>query len=133
MNYLFVSMAYINKKDGIMYTYSTGNFPVRSIDGHTAFFILYDQTTHVILVTPIKDAMGESMVAAFKENIEYLTERGFKRVFHVIDNVASKAIWVYLKEVKEGLQLVDPDDHRANATERAVETFKNHHQRIVHW
>ena len=92
MNQLFASMAYIDKKDGIMYTDLTDNFPVRSIEGYTAFFILYDWTTNEILATPIKDTADESMVAAFKENIEYLEERGFKPVFNVIDNIASKAI-----------------------------------------
>ena len=65
-------MAYIDKKDGIMYTDLTGNFPVRSIDGYTAFFILYDWTTNTIFATPIKDATDESMVAVFKEDIGYL-------------------------------------------------------------
>ena len=97
MNQLFASMAYINKKDGIMYTDLTGNFPVRSIDGYTAFFILYDWTTNAILATPIKDSTDESMVAAFKENIEYLEERGFKPELNVIDCIASKVIRANLK------------------------------------
>ena len=33
VNQLFASMTYIDKKDGIMYTDLTGNFPVRSIEG----------------------------------------------------------------------------------------------------
>ena len=37
MNYLFANMTYINKKDGIIYTALTGNFPVGSIDGYTVF------------------------------------------------------------------------------------------------
>ena len=126
MNQLFASMAYIDKKEGIMYTDLTCNFPVRSIDGFAAFFILYDWTTNAILATAIKDATDESMVAAFKENIEYLEERGFKPEFNVIDNVASKAIQAYLKAAKVGLRLVEPNDHRANAAERAIQTWKNH-------
>ena len=72
MDQLFVNMAYINKKDGIIYTDLTGNFPVRSIDGCTAFFILYDWTTNVILATPIKDATDETMVVAihYKSGIQ---------------------------------------------------------------
>ena len=88
INQLYASMACINKKDGIMYTDLTGNFPVQSIKGYTTFFILYDWTTNTILVTPIRDAMEKSMVAAFKENIECLEERGFKPVFNGIDNTS---------------------------------------------
>ena len=87
---------------------------------------MYDWTTNVILATPIKDATNESMVAVFKENIEYLAERGFRPVFNIIDNVASKAIRAYLKEAKVGIQFVEPHNHRANAVERAIQTFKNH-------
>ena len=108
-----------------MYTDLTGNFLVRSIDGYTIFFILYDWTANAILATPIRDATDESMLAAFKENIEYLEERGIKPVFNVIDNVASKAIYAYLKQAKMGIQLVEPNDHIANAVEKAIQTFKN--------
>ena len=59
-------MAYVDKKDGIMYTDLAGNFRVRSIDGYTAFFILYDWTTNAILATPIKGATDESMVVALQ-------------------------------------------------------------------
>ena len=72
MNQLFASMAYIDRKDSIMYTDLTGNFPVRSIDGYAAFFVLYDWTTNVILATPIKDATDETMVVAihYKSGIQ---------------------------------------------------------------
>ena len=90
------------------------------------FFVMYDWTTKAILATPIKDATDESMMTAFKENIEYLAEGGFKPVFNIIDNIASKAIRAYLKEAKVGLQLVEPNNHIANAGERVIQTFKNH-------
>ena len=61
---------------------------------------MYDWIANAILATPIKNAADESMVAVFKENIEFQEERGFKPVFNVIDNIASKAIQAYLKEAK---------------------------------
>ena len=74
---------------------------------------------------PIKDATDEIMVVAFKENIEYLAERGFRPVFNIIDNVASKAIGAYLKEAKVGIQLVEQHNHSsANAAERAIQTLE---------
>ena len=63
----------------------------------------------------------------FKEKIEYLTSRGFKPKFNILDNIASKAIVKFLKnDCKIGIQLVEPNNHRANAAERAIQTFKNH-------
>ena len=45
--------------------------------------------------------------------------------FNIIDNVASKVILSYLEEAKIGVQLVEPHNHRVNAAERAIQTFKN--------
>ena len=57
-----------------MHTNLTGNFPVRSINEYTTFFILCDWTANTILATPIKDATDESMVEAFNKNVEDLAE-----------------------------------------------------------
>ena len=56
-----------------------------------------------------------------------MTSRGFKPKFNILDNIASKAIVKFLRdERKIGIQLVEPNNHRANAAERAIQTFKNH-------
>ena len=81
--------------------------------------------TNAILVVSIKDAIDESMVAVFKENVEYLAERGPKLVFDVVDDVSSKAIQAYLKEVNVSIQLVEPHNQRAYAAEGAIQTFKD--------
>ncbi len=81
------------------------------MDGMTDIFVLYDCTLNVILATPITDATDSTMVEAFKHNIEYLGKRGFKPKFNVMDNVASKAIKVYLTDAKVRLQLVEPHNH----------------------
>ena len=99
---------------------------MRSIDDYTTFFILYDWTTNAILAIPLKDAPDESMVDTSKKSIEYLEEQGFKSIFNVIDNVASKVTRAYLKETKIVIQLVKPHDHRANSSERAIQIFRNH-------
>jgi len=67
------------------------------MDGMTTVFILYDWTTNAIWVTPITDAKDETTVKAFSRNIEYLTKRGVKPVFNIIDNVASKAVKAYIE------------------------------------
>ena len=46
------------------------------------------------------------MVATFKDNIMYLTERGFKPVFNIIDNFLSKEVKKYLEEEKIRIQMV---------------------------
>jgi len=125
-NQLFCFVGMIDKKDGTIYVDNTGNFPITSIDGMKAVFILYDWTSNAILATPIATATDEQMIKAFKDNINYLRSRGFKPSFNIIDNVALKAIKEYLVNKGIEMQLVEPNNHRANAAERAIQTFKNH-------
>ena len=125
-NYLFFKLGCYNKKNGTVYVDPTGKFPVRSIDGYQVVFILYDWTSNAILATPIKDTTDESMLTAFEDNIEYLSSRGFKPIYNIIDNVASTAIKKYLAKKNIAFQLVEPYNHRANAAERAIQTWKNH-------
>jgi hypothetical protein len=125
-NQLFCYTGGIDKKDGTIYVDFTGKFPIRSMDGMTAIFILYDWTTNAILATPVKDGKEETTIATFEEKIQYLTKRGFKPVLNIIDNVASKAIQAHLEANNIKIQLVEPHNHRVNAAERAIQTFKNH-------
>ena len=92
----------------------------------TAIFVLYDWTTNAILATPVKDVKEGSTISAFKNNVEYLSKRGFRPTFNIMDNIASKAIRTYLESHSIDFQLVKPHNHRANKAERAVQTFKNH-------
>ena len=66
------------------------------------------------------------MVATFMDNITYLTKIGFKPIFNIIDNVASKSFKKYLEEDKIKIQMAEPHNHRVNAAERVIQTFKNH-------
>ena len=62
----------------------------------------------------------------FKQKLTYLKNRGFKPILNIIDNVASKAVHAYLEAEKANIQLVDPHNHRVNAADRVIQTFKNH-------
>ena len=61
-NQLFMTMGIINKKEGTIYADLTGNFPITSMDGMQAIFIMYDWTTNEILATPMKNAKSETIV-----------------------------------------------------------------------
>ena len=86
-NQIFTFPANVNHKDGTIYIDFTGKFPIRSSDGMTSILIVYNWTTNAILATPVKDLKDETVVSAFRDNIEYLKSRGFKPVFNIIDNV----------------------------------------------
>ena len=126
MNQIFMTLGYVDKKEGKIYADLTGKFPITSIHGTTAMFIMYDWTSNAILATPIKEAKSEKIVECLKKNRKYLPKRGFNPVYNIIDNVATKAIKTYLESENIKVQFVAPYDQRVNAAERAIQTFKNH-------
>ena len=44
----------------------------------------------------------------------------------MVQRVAKKPVKAYLEDGGIKMQLVEPHDHRSNAAERAIQTFKNH-------
>ena len=124
MNQKFMTLGYVNKKEGTIYADLTGEFSITSIHGMTAMFIMYDWTTNAILATPLKEAKAEKIVDCFKKNITYLSKIGFKPVYNVIGNVATNAIKTYLESESIKVQFVTPYDRRVNAAEREIQTCK---------
>jgi hypothetical protein len=54
-----------------------------------------------------------------------LAAKGFKPKLNVMDNQATKHIENFLTKNKCKVQLVEPHNHRVNAAERAIQTFKD--------
>ena len=125
-NHLFISLTLIHKKEDTIFVKLTRKFSLRSVNGNTAIFILYDWASNAILANPIKDAKNYTMVEAFTKNVKYLSACGVKPEYNIMDNVASKEIRNYLSKDKIKLKLVEPHNYRANASKRAIQTFKNH-------
>ena len=96
-NQIFCYNRRINTKYGIIYVEFTGKFPIRSMDGMVAIFIIYDWKTNAILATPVKNMTEKTIASYFKQKITYLTKRGFKPILNIIKNVASKSVQEYLE------------------------------------
>ena len=64
------------------------------------------------------------MIKYFQTHIKYITKRGFKTGFNIIDNVKSKDIKVYLQEDNTIMQFVEPHNHLFNAVVREIQAFK---------
>ena len=75
-----------------VYADLAGRFPIRSLKGNVAIFVLFDYTANAISVQLIPSVADESMIKAFTTHINYLTAKGFKPVLNVISNIASKVI-----------------------------------------
>jgi hypothetical protein len=126
INHIFCWAALADQIDGTTYTDLTGRFPTMSLENKQYIFVAYDYTTNAILVRAITDRESSTIVKAFDDIFTYLTAKGFKPRFNVLDNEASHAITEYLRQQDIKWQFVPPNEHRVNAAERAIQTFKNH-------
>jgi hypothetical protein len=122
---LFCFGAFANKNTGMVYNDCTGAFPFMSLDGNVCFFVMYHYETNAIFATPIPGLDSDNILSAYKKNFEYLVSKGYTPKINVMDNQATKAIKTYLTPQQCRLQLVKPGNHRVNAAERAIQTFKN--------
>ena len=86
---------------------------------------MYHYKTNTILGTPIPWLAFASILDAYKRYFEYIESKGYKPKLNVMDNQAKKVIKAYLNPRHVKLQLVKPHNHRVNAAERAIQTFKN--------
>jgi hypothetical protein len=67
-----------------------------------------------------------SMVTAFSEVITTLKTGGYCPALNVMDNKCSAAVEKYITSEQINIQLVPRHNHRVNAAERAITTFKEH-------
>ena len=125
-NNVFCFAALADKQIGTMYTDATGALPVLSLDGMQYFFVAYDYDTNYIFAIPIPNLKDETIIEAFENVFNELSEKGHRPTFNVSDNQAAKPIKQFLQKENCKWQFVDPMNHRVNAAERAIQTYKNH-------
>ena len=104
----------------------TGAFPVISLEGMRYYFIAYDYDTNAIIPKPVPDLKDNTIIKAFKEVFNGLKEKGYMPTLNVTDNQATKPIKAFLKSENCKWQFVEPYNHRVNAAEHAIQTYKNH-------
>ena len=66
------------------------------------------------------------MITAWQKCYDTLTSRGIKPKLHVLDNELSDDMRQAIQATDTAIQRVPPHNHRRNAAERAIQTFKNH-------
>jgi hypothetical protein len=122
---VFCFGAFADKRDGVVYNDLTGSFPFMSLDGSVCFFVMYHYEANAILATPVAGLDDKSIFKAYKMQFDNLTSKGYKPKINIMDNQATKHIKAFLTEQKCQLQLIEPHNHRLNAAERAIQTFKD--------
>jgi hypothetical protein len=89
-------------------------------------FVAYVYDLNAIIVRTMPYRTDASMVTAFTKVITILKAGGYQPALNVMDNECSATIKKYIKSENINIQLVPPHNHRVNAAERAIATFKEH-------
>ena len=122
---MFCYGAFADKRSGVVYNDLTGNFPFVSFDGSICFLVVYHYEANAIFAVPIAGLDDKSIFNAYKKTFDELTQKGFKPKLNIMDNQATRYIRTFLTTEECKLQLVEPHNHRVNAAERAIQTFKD--------
>eukprot|EP00804_Cyclotella_cryptica_P028204 CCRYP_011045-RA/>CCRYP_011045-RA protein AED:0.18 eAED:0.15 QI:0/0/0/1/1/1/2/0/1234 len=123
---VFCFAALADKHHGTMYTDATGALPAVKLEGNQYYLVAYAYDPNYIYAIPLRNLRDESIVTAFEHVFQDLKTKGYKPTFNVTDNQATTPIKTYLNTEDCTWQFVEPHNHRVNAAERAIQTFKNH-------
>ena len=122
-NYCYTT---IFEPTGKVYSDQTGNFQYTSTKGNNSLVILYDYDSNAILAEPISNRKASTILEATKKLHKILRSKGRGPQLHILDNECSDIMKHYFNHHNIKYQLAAPGQHRTNAAERAIRTFKNH-------
>jgi len=103
---------------------TTGKLQVNSVMGHTAVHVSYIQSANYIRLNAIKNRteVNDMIMKTYNE----ATALGHKINLVLTDNEMSSAAKAYFAKLKVQQEMVEPYNHRANDTERHIQTVKRH-------
>jgi hypothetical protein len=125
-NAVFVSIGLADVHNNVVYTDLTGAFPITSQAGNKYMLLMYDYDSNAILVETMKSRSDVEALRAYDVLYTILTDRGLAPALNILDNEASTALKRQIRKTGASYQLVEPHNHRVNAAERAIRTWKNH-------
>ena len=88
--------------------------------------VIYAYDPNSILFKPFPHRSKESIVQAYQKIIQHITKRQFKPRLQRLENEASKLLQDEMEKNQIQWQLVPPGNHRRNAAELHIRTFKNY-------
>jgi hypothetical protein len=109
-----------------MYTDDTGAFLVHSFRNMQYVLIAYIYDLNAILVRAMPSRNDGAMIAAFTNILTNLNACGYIPTLNFMDNECSKAVEAHITTNNMDIHLLPPHNHRVNAAERAIATFKEH-------
>ena len=122
----YVAVHSLDEPTGRVYVDQTGKFPCTSASGNNYIMVLYDYDSNAILMEPIRNRKGPTLVDAHQRLHRRLTHAGLRPRFMMLDNECSNALKQFLTDEMVAFQLTPGGIHRRNTAERAIRTAKNH-------
>ena len=104
----------------------TGQFPFPSSWGNQYLLVAYHYDTNAILVEALKNWNATTIVTSWNSLNNKFDLAGAKPQHWILDNEYSNELKISFNKEDVTWQLVPPDIHWANSTERAIQTFKKH-------
>ena len=108
------------------YSDQTGKFHTPSSRGNHYIFVLYHTDTNSIHTVAIPNRLAGTIRDAWEATHKMLIHQGHPPELHVLDNECSDDLKKAFSKYNVQFQRVPPKEHRVNAAERAIRTFKNH-------
>ena len=116
----------IPHRPGTIYSDPTGKFIVQSSQGNNYILVVFDTDSNYIFAEAMPSRTAHQILKAYEKIHTLLLARGITPSIHIMDNEISDLLKDYITQHKSTYQIVAPNQHRANAAERAIRTFKNH-------
>ena len=111
---------------GRIFTDQSGRFIAPSSQGNNYIMLLYDYDSNTIHVAPMKNKTALCHKAAFVTIFNKLVHAGLRPIWQMLDNEGSKILYEFLEAEHITVQNTPADQHRRNAAERGLQTFKDH-------
>ena len=96
------------------------------IERNKYVLVLCHCDANATLVKTLKDCSDQETLETYTELHNELNKNGFTVELHIMDNEASKSLKRQIVKKGTEFQLVELHNHRVNAAERSIITFKNH-------
>ena len=125
-HHCYVAVQHIEEPTGKVYTDQTGKFPCTSASGNNYIMIIYDYDSNAILMEPIRNRKGPTLLAAHQKLHARLTKAGLRPRYIMLDNECSNALKEFFNAEAVAYQLTPAGIHRRNTAERSIRTAKNH-------
>ena len=105
----------------------TGKFPITSVGGNKYLMVACELDGNYIDAEPLKTREATSLIKAYQSIFNrWKATKVISPNWHILDNEAPEALKQAIRENHCRVELTPADQHRRNAAERAIQTFKGH-------